>query len=243
MMTLILKSGSISHAQLLSPSSTPPPDANTGLITTDTQHLIDIKTKAAQENATFRILDQQNSNQIAGNQNNFNVQTDIAIGKARAEQMVNLLQNAELQQAFTKVNAKGKEALQENPELKNPAAVIAGATSLWIGRTVQLIKDESFKLTTHVEGRSRSGDFSVESPLVNGKLKFQSNNGVNLNINRTISSIQSNAEVNYDVRSQTVSTQLKHRIAPNLDLSFGASESPLQNQIDERATIQYNISF
>ena len=205
--------------------------------------LFHFKVKPGEDAQTYRMIDEQNKIRDSGSHNIISTQDSLVSGHARAEEMVNLLKGQELQHAFGNLNEKGKQLLQDNPDLKNPVAIVAGAVSLWVGRTIKLIKDEDFKLTTHFEARARSGEFSMESPLLNGKLSFSGGNGINMNINRKIDLMNLTAEMNFNQRDQVLSGQFVHSLTPHLGLVFGATQSQQNNTSDGRASLQYNLNF
>ena len=221
----------------------PPPLYHEGEFIQDPKLLLDPKVKQFQENNTLNLLDQQSRNSAAGTESSFTLQENLTIGKARATEMVEMLKSVEMKRALDKITAQGNDVLQNNPELKNPAGVIAGAAALWTGRTIKLIKDDHFKLATRIDGRNGSGGFMMESPLANGTLDYSRGVGMNVTVNRNISSIDSRAQFNYNVTNQSISTQLSHKIAPHLDLTFGTTQNPLINQTDQQAKIEYRIDF
>lgn len=192
---------------------------------------------------TQRMIDVQNRGLEAGDRSTQTIQDTLSRGRSRAQEMVNLIKDEELQKALVKVTARGKQILQENSDLKNPLGVIAGAASLWYGKTIRLMRADQFLLTTRIEGRGRSGEFSMESPLVNGRLRYNGGDGVNIMMNRKISSIDSQAEFNFNMNNQSFSTSVRHTLTPNLDLTFGASQTPLTNQTDGRAAFEYRLDF
>lgn len=83
----------------------------------------------------------------------------------------------------------------------------------------------------------------MESPLLNGRLRYSGGDGVDISMNRSISSIDTNAELNYNMNNQSFSTNLRHRLAPNLDLKFGATQAPQSTQTDGRAAFEYRLDF
>ncbi len=83
----------------------------------------------------------------------------------------------------------------------------------------------------------------MQSPLMNGTLRFRGGEGVDISMNRSISSIGSQAELNYNLNNQSFSTQLRQSIAPNVDFTVGASQAPATKQTDGRATFEYRLDF
>ena len=154
-----------------------------------------------------------------------------------------MAKDQEMQKALKKVTIQGRQMLQENPSMRNPITIIAGAFSLWTGRTLKLIRGDSFKLATRLEARTRSGDFSMESPLMNGKLAFSSSDGFTLSLNRSIASTGTTAAMVYSAKQQTFTGQLTHPLTGNIGLTFGAVQTSQSNQTDGQAKLEYRLSF
>jgi hypothetical protein len=190
-----------------------------------------------------RMIDQLNRESEAGDHSPNTQQEHLAISRSRAQQMVDLIKDEEMQKALVKVTARGNQILEENPEMKSPLGVLAGAAALWYGKTIGILKGDTYKAWTRVEARGRSGEVWLQSPILDGKMRFSGDDGMSISMNRSISSINSQAELNYNVQSQSFSTQLHHQLAPNLDFSFGASKAPSAIQTDGRATLQYHLDF
>jgi len=222
------------HADMESPAPTPTLDG-TGILQSNGKFL--------DNSQTYHMLDTQNRSMESGFRGALDVQDSLVTGQQRAQQMTDLLKNQELQKVFGSLNDRGKQMLQENPEMKNPATIVAGAAALWVGRTIQLFKAESFKLSSRFEARTRTGEFSMESPLMNGKLNFTETNGLSMTMNRKIGSTDTRAEMTYNASYQVFTGQLVHPLTPHFSLLFGASQLGQTNQTDQRATIQYNLSF
>jgi hypothetical protein len=214
-----------------------------GELIQDPNHILDPKVKINESNTTNNFIDQMERKIESGNSGVLDMQQDLILGQARAQQMVNILKDSELQQALVKVTARGKDVLADNPGIKGPGIVIAGAVSLWVGRTAQLIKGDVIKVDTRIEVRNRLGEFSMRSPLLDGKLQFSMNDGNSVSINRSISSIDSKAEFKYNLRYQTMTGEIHHTIIPHLDLNFGSAQIPLQNQTDGHAGLLYQFNF
>jgi hypothetical protein len=191
---------------------------------------------------TLRMIDIQNREMEAGDRSRQTLQDNLSSNRSRAQDMVNMLKDEEMQKALVKVTARGKQVLTENPEIKSPMGIIAGAMSLWYGRSIKLIKGETFKLSSRLEIRGRNGEFSMESPLFNGTLHYGVGD-LNISVNRRISSIDTSAELYYNMNNQSFNTQLRHSLAPNLDLTFGASQIPDTRQTDGRAGFEYRLDF
>ena len=226
-----------SYAIAASPSPTP------GNLLQDPNGFLIFNHKPGDEVETYRMLDEQNKVQDAGSRNPIAIQGNITSGQARAMQMIEILKDQEMQKALKKVTLQGKQMLQESPEMRNPVTIIAGAFSLWTGRTLKLIRGENFKLATRLEARSRSGDFSMESPILNGKLAFSSSDGFTLSLNRSIASTGTTAAMVYSAKQQMFTGQLTHPLTGNIGLSFGAVQTPQSNQTDGQAKLEYRLSF
>jgi hypothetical protein len=199
--------------------------------------------KSGEDAQTYRMIDNQNRIMDSGSRNAVSLQDSIVSGHARAKEMVDLLKNQELQHSFGQMSQRGKQMLQENSELKNPLSIIGGAVGLWIGRSVRLIKGDSFKLDTRVEGRARSGEFSMESPILNGKFSYRADGGLNMNLNRDIEPLAVKAEMNFNQHDQTLTGSLLHPLTPHLGLSFGATQYQQSNLTAGQASINYNLNF
>lgn len=206
------------------PSSSPPPAAG---------GFLEYKPSAAEKSDTYQYLNRQDNPNTSMNANVQNYES----GKSRAQQMIGMLQNHELTKAFQKITGSAQKTLDENPEIKSPLGVIAGAAALWYGRTMKLIKGDDFSFNARIEGRAGRSEFSMGSPLLNGKLRFDGKEGMDVGFNRRISSLQTEASLQYNVRTQVMSTEIRQKLAPHLDLSFGAS------RLDQNTKIEYKISF
>lgn len=69
---------------------------------------------------TLRMIEQQNRNIESGDRNTKTLQDDMSTSRTRAQEMVNLIKDEQLQKAMVRATAKGKQLLQENNELKSP---------------------------------------------------------------------------------------------------------------------------
>lgn len=224
-------------------SATPTPAPFVDSLDQDPNTLIKFKDRVGGDFATKQMIDQQSKTRDSGDHSTITRQKDLDAGQARAEQMVEALKSEELQRAFGQVTAVGNKRLEENPELKNPVAIVAGAFALWAGNTIRLVKKENFKLFSKIEGRNRSGEFRMESPLLNGKLNYNTNEGLQLNMSRQLKPIDSSAALTYNAKTQFVGGQLSHHLMDNVDLSVGSFQSTVTNQKDEQAKIEYRLSF
>ncbi|MBC7397748.1 MAG: hypothetical protein H7333_09925 [Bdellovibrionales bacterium] len=231
----------LSFALPLSVAADPAPIA--GVLVQDSNGFLQFTHKPGQDAETYRMLENQQRLQDSGNRNPTDYQNHISSGQARAAQMVEMLKDEEMQKALRKVTFQGKQILQENPDLKNPLTIVAGAFALWAGRTIRIFHSDHIKLSTRLEGRARTGDFNLESPFFNGRLSFSGNDGLNVSMNRSIASINTNAAFAYSVKQQSFSGQISHPLAPNLDLSFGAVQLQQTNQTDGQAKLEYRLSF
>lgn len=191
------------------------------------------KATSGEKSDTYQYLNKQDNPNQSMDSNSKNYES----GKSRASQMVNMLQNQELTKAFQKIAGSGAKTLEENPELKTPLAVIAGAASFWYGRTVKLIRGDEFNFSARMEGRAQRSEFNMSSPLLNGRLKFDAREGMGVGFNRRLNQLNTEAAVQYDVRNQVFSTEVRQRLSPNLDLSVGAS------RLDQNTKIEYRLNF
>jgi hypothetical protein len=214
----------------------PPPPVHSG------GELLHQGPRADQE--TLRFLEQQEQAMNSGGRSSVTTFSSLTMGQERARAMVQVIQNEEMRKALEKVTVKGRELLEKNSALKSPLAILTGAVSVWVGGGMRLIDDEKWRLSTRVEGRNRLGEFSLESPLVNGRLQFNGANGVSVNMNREIPGLKSRAEIDFQARTRSLTTQIRQPLAPHLDLTFGATQLPhLNNQTDGQAKIEYQIQF
>ncbi len=219
-----------------------PVDVLTEKLKEDPHSIWFFKKRQGEDVETIRMINSQDQLLNSGN-SNFKIQDSITGGQDRAKAMVQMLQNEELQKVLPRMTEKGNQMLRENPELQAPVGIIAGTFALWSGKTVKLIKGDNVKVATYIEAKSRSGDFRMESPLLNGKLQFNETDGVQLNVNRSISSIDSSASVIYSAKNQSVGGQVTHSLFPHLNLNYGTSQSTQTNQVDQRAWIDYQLRF
>jgi hypothetical protein len=215
-----------------------------GTLLNENDALLKFQANPEAKQQTENLISQQNQAELTGARNSVTLGQNLVMGQERAAQMVTLLKDEQFRVALEKVTSRGKVILEENQSLRNPATVILGAASLWLGSTIRLFKSDSIQITSHIEARAQRGEFSLESPLLNSKVLFRPDQGLNLNLNRSIASINSTAELNYMSRTNSVSTQLRHPITPNLNFSIGSSQLPeLNNQTDGQAKIEYQIHF
>jgi hypothetical protein len=227
---------------------TPTPKENPqhfgGTLVNENEGLLNFKANPNAKQQTETLISKQNEAEVTGARNTVTLGQNLMMGQERAAQMVNMLKDEQLKLALEKVTSRGKVILEENHSLQNPATVIVGAASLWLGSTIKLFKSDSIQITSHIEARSQRGEFSFESPLLNSKVLFRPDQGLNFNVNRSIASINSTAELNYMSRTNSISTQLKHPITRNLNFSIGSSQLPeMNNQTDGQAKIEYQIHF
>jgi hypothetical protein len=206
------------------PLHSPPPPAEGFLL---------YKNNPKEKDETIQILNKQDNPVSDMDSKNKNYES----GKSRAQQMVIMLQNEELTKAFQKITNYGNKTLEENPEIKNPLGVIAGAASFWFGRTLNLIRGDQINISAKMEGRNQRSEFSMASPLLDGKFKYDPRDGFGLGINRNLIEINTEAGIQYNAKNNLLSTELRKKIAPHLDLSFGASK------MDQNTKIEYRLNF
>ena len=233
-------SGSLTPTPSPKPSATPSVSAGNNQ---DNMGLLHFDRNVGKEADTSRMIDTQNRDYDSGNRNVVSEQKDRDQGNSRAQQMMTLLKDDEMKKAMEKATGIGNQILKDNPDLKTPSAVIAGAVGFWVGKSMKLFGVNGYGVSSQVEGKNRAGGFLMDSPLMNGKLRFSASDGVDLSMNRKISSISSQAEVKYNTKNQALSTQVRHNLMPHVDLTFGSSISPQTTQPDNRAGVEYRFSF
>ncbi len=231
------------------PSSQPPP-SNSGPIhfggelLHEAPGIFGIKKRPGADADTLRMIEEQERIMHSGSRDTASVLRTLTGGQDRAREMVRVIQTEEMRQALEKVTAEGKNFLEKNSALRSPLALIGGALSVWVGGDVRILNEENFKISTRIEGRNRSGEFRMESPLVNGRLHFNEIQGMTVNMNREIPGLKSRAEIDFQARTQSLTTQIRQPLAPHLDLTFGASQLPhLNNRTDGQAKIEYQFQF
>ena len=193
---------------------------------------------------TLRMIEEQERTLNSGSRSTASVIRTLSGGQDRAREMIRVIQTEEMRQALQKVTVRGKDFLERNSALRSPLALISGALSMWVGGDVRILNDETIKLSTRIEGRNRSGEFRMESPLFNGKLHFNEIQGMTLNMNREIPGLKSRAEIDFQAKTQSLTTQIRQPLAPHLDLTFGAAQLPhLNNKTDGQAKIEYQFQF
>ena len=192
---------------------------------------------------TFQLIQNQERLEETGASNSFQLQTKLSEGQQRAREISGMLQKHELETRGKEFSDRGTEILNDNPSTRPVAKVVGVGAAFWVGRKIPLAKNEDgFELSSRLEGRSRSGAIEMASRLMNGQLHFDPWSGVNLNVNREVSEIDSRAEVLFSFRSQLLSTSLTHILMPNLALSLGASDL-LQAHAEGNARLLYQLVF
>jgi hypothetical protein len=237
---------SVFHTSTIQPARAGGADFDTysGNVTQDNSYqFLKFNKPSGSDVETLHILDQQERDYESGAQNEAHDQTQIDGNTARAQRMVDILKGDQMNGALNKVTKKGDSLLKDNPDLQSPGAVIASAVALWYGRGVKLFKtSDTTNFYGRFEGRTRTGEFSMQSPLFNGRLRYVMGSGADVTVNRSISSVTS-AEVVYRLQDRTTTAQMRQRIFPNIDVTFGAAPVPYTNQMDGRAGLYYNLSF
>jgi hypothetical protein len=203
----------------------PPPDASGGLI--------ELKKGKNTAHPSEYELRHRESNMQNVSSNTTTYDSD----RTKAIQMINLLQDEELSKAFKKVTETGKRTLQQNPGIKAPIYLISGAAGFWAGKTLDLLKQESFRFSARFEGRSRRSEFNMSSPLLNGQMRFDSNLGNQFILHRNFEMIRTETSLQYRFQDQVISTEIRYRVAPNIDMTFGAS------RIDQSTKLEYRFNF
>ena len=170
---------------------------------------------ALEQSKTLQLLEHQELSQATGVTSTAQLEVDIASGHSRAESMVGILKTNELKDLTQKLSVSGKQLVLENPEVQVPVTVIGAGVVLWNGKSFALPSVGDLHLSSHFEGRSRSGSMNMDSPIVNGKLRFESGNGLNVGFNREVHEVDMKAEVLYNFQHQSFKTQISHQIAAN----------------------------
>ncbi len=167
----------------------------------------------------------------------------VVMGRQHAENMVRLIQDRELQKALEKIMVRGKQTLLQNEGLHGTALVIAGATSLWVGRTIKLIRGKSFAVDQRIEGRNRAVGLNFRTSIFETQTRYQSGMGLSLQIGHTIPEIKSSFGISYNQLDQSTRGIFSHELFPHLNINFGAGRSPAQSGLEGNATLNYNIEF
>lgn len=215
-----------------------------GEIVQETPALLRFGANPGARETTERMIDSRERMLASGSRSTEDLSKDLAASRDRADLMVQALKDEQFQKALKRVTEGGKEILNRNQGIKAPVSFIAGAAAFWYGTTLNLFKSDTMKIDTRVEGRNRRSEFSLESPLLNSKVVIGGQAGVEVNINRSIASLGSSAELNYVGNSGSLSTQIRHPLAPHLNFSIGTSQIPeMNNRTDGRAKIEYQINF
>jgi hypothetical protein len=231
-------------AQAGAPAPAGTPGYFGGTLTDDSSLLLNFTRNPGAQNETEKMVESQSRLLDTGVRTQVGLTESLMIGHARAEMMIRALRDEQFQKAIGNVTEKGKRLLEENQGLRSPAMVIGGVVSMWVGTTIQFFKGEQVRVYTRIEGRNRLGEFHFDSPILNSKISVSADSGVNLNLNRSIASIGSKAEINFSGRTQSISTQLRHPLSEHLDLSIGATQIPeLNNRADGQAKIEYRLNF
>jgi hypothetical protein len=132
------------------PTPYPPGAGNFGgTLTNEGDSLLKLKENPAGRRQTEDMIDQNARLTVSGSRDQGELARNLIIGQERAAQMVQILKDEQFRMALEKANARGKEILEENQALRNPAAVIAGAASLWFGTTL--------RCSSPTPSRSRAG--------------------------------------------------------------------------------------
>lgn len=168
---------------------------------------------------------------------------DLDRNQARAKEVMKSLEDTEMKKLSKKISAHSNEVMSANPDAAIPATALSIGALFWIGHKVNLIKSDDLKLSSRVEGRGRRGSINLDSPILNGKFNFAQTEGIKFGLNKNIDEINSDAEVNYFIKDQLVSTAFRHHFTKYLALSVGMSQSGKAQPSNQNAQIQYNINF
>ncbi len=162
---------------------------------------------------------------------------NLQIGKSMAQEMIVLIRNHELADALGKITIQKNRELTENPALAAPFMVISGAAAFWYGKTIRVFQNDFFQMNAKIDGHAKRSEFLMSSPLMNGKLNFNEQTGMNLGVSRQISSLNANAFINYNFREKTINTEFRKKLSPNVDFSFGVGKH------DQNTKIEYRFNF
>ena len=162
---------------------------------------------------------------------------NLQMGQSRAQEMIVMLKNQDLTDAFKKITLKNNRDITGNPAIAAPLFMISGAAAFWYGKTMKLFQTESMQFNARIEGQSKRSEFSMSSPLLNGKLNFNDQTGMNFGVGRQISSINANAYLNYNFKEQSINTEIRQKLSPQIDLTFGVGKT------DQKTKIEYRINF
>jgi hypothetical protein len=190
---------------------------------------------------THRMLDRQELARERGTQTLSEKQNIAATNNAHAMSMVEMIKSAEMNFAMNKIAVKGEKFLKDNEELQTPAGVVAGAFALWAGRSMRIMKNGEIEVFSAISLRDKSGNFNFKSPIVNGQLRFDQTQGLNVGVNRSLSSINTNAEINYNSAQNGFSGNILHQLLPNVSIGIGTGIN--QGVQENTGRIQYHLDF
>jgi hypothetical protein len=149
--------------------------------------------------------------------------------------------------------SKGKQLLQENPELMIPAVGLGVAARLWVGQGFKMINQEFLKLSSSVEIRNRRGQIQLESLLGLGTFKVQEQ-GYVVEWFKQLADMPTNAlnsiwakiilsKMNNEASGQTLMlSQLGHQLSNHVSLVAQAAGLGV-GKPEATARIDYRLNF
>lgn len=158
-----------------------------------------------------------------------------------AERMVQIVKDHEFQRALEMITPRARELLEDNPELHTPVGILVGMASLWNGRKFKIVKSDEVTLDTQIQARTSTAQFSWNSPLLNGELKYQAANGVNVSVGRSISSINTKTRVEYNLTSGNLSSSIEQPLPNNFSISIRGGQT--SGKPDGAAVLNYQLNF
>jgi len=167
----------------------------------------------------------------------------IAANQALAAQMVKTIQDHQFQRSLDVVNPQFKNFMAQNPEFNSPAGVIAGASALWVGRTINVIRNEYIQASTRIEARAKTAQFNWTSPILNGQLHYNPNQGLEFSVGRTISSINTSSQIHYNFTSQTFQSTFTQPITNQLNFQVGAGQDSITRVPAGTAQFNFHMDF
>ncbi len=171
------------------------------------------------------------------------LQADQIAGQAQAQVILNSIQNQKLRQVTRVADRRGRDYVEENPEVSTPATVLGAGAAVWLGRSFPISKGEDYHLTSHVEGRSRSGSLDLWSSWLEGKLHFDQAHGIDMGLNHNLEFMDSLAGVFYNFKNQCLTTELSHEVVTHLAVNLSASQASVVRTADASARLLYQFTF
>jgi hypothetical protein len=214
-------------------------------LTTKSQRELEREKSAAAERFAIeqRLIQQDQERGLAGRDQWG--ETNLANeNRTRAERLMNIVRDQEFRRALEKVTPAAKKIWDENEEIHSPLTVIASGAAFWAGRTFRIVRKEYLNLTTRIEGRNKSAQFNWSSPIVNGELRFNGNEGnADMMVGRTISSIETSSQIHYNFTTQSIQGSIVQPITREFQFSIQAGQNNISGQTDAGARLQFRKEF